>query len=112
MIIECAWCKKHLGEKAPLKDRAVTHSICEACLKKAVKKNPPVEWTPDSAYHGGKSRVVGPLMQTIAPIHGGGYTLMQRTAKGIRKAKRFTTEIEALAMAGIDAAKALTGKTS
>lgn len=109
MIIECAWCKKKLGEKAPLKDPAVTHSICNACMRKAVNKNPPVDWTPDSAFHGGKSRVVGPLVQTIVP-QGGGYALMQRTVKGARKLKRFATEIEALAVAGIDAAKALTGK--
>jgi hypothetical protein len=34
MIVQCGWCKELLGEKAPLNDTAVTHSICECCQKK------------------------------------------------------------------------------
>jgi len=30
----CAWCGKFLGEKKPLEDKSVTHSICNKCLKK------------------------------------------------------------------------------
>ncbi len=43
MIIQCAWCLKLLGEKEPLKDKDVTHSICDKCeeemlIKAGVKK--------------------------------------------------------------------------
>ena len=31
MKIVCAWCKKIMGEKPPLKDETITHSICHAC---------------------------------------------------------------------------------
>jgi hypothetical protein len=31
MIIQCAWCKTFLGEKAPLEDKALTHTICPPC---------------------------------------------------------------------------------
>lgn len=109
MIVECSWCKQFLKEKAPLENKDVTHTICEPCMKKLTKKNPPIDWTTDSAYHGGQTRLVGPLVQTIAE-QGGVYSLFQRTAKGVKKVKRFSTKIEALAVAGIDAAKALTGK--
>lgn len=32
MIVQCAWCKKVTGEKAPLEDKSVTHGCCEKCL--------------------------------------------------------------------------------
>lgn len=38
MIRQCAWCKVLMGEVAPLSDKAVTHSICEACQKKMMKQ--------------------------------------------------------------------------
>lgn len=38
MKIQCGWCKKWLGEKEPLKDKSVTHSICEACQKTLLTK--------------------------------------------------------------------------
>ena len=31
MTILCAWCKEYLGEKEPLADHRVTHSICLKC---------------------------------------------------------------------------------
>ena len=33
MKIVCAWCKKPLGDKEPLSDTSVTHTICPECLK-------------------------------------------------------------------------------
>ena len=30
----CAWCGKDMGEKEPLEDTSVTHTICEDCAKK------------------------------------------------------------------------------
>ena len=38
MIRQCGWCKKLLGEKAPYRDKSVTHSICEVCQKKMLEK--------------------------------------------------------------------------
>lgn len=32
MKVECAWCKKMLGEKEPLDDLQVTHGICSECM--------------------------------------------------------------------------------
>ena len=32
MIIKCAWCQKKIGEKKPLKDKSVTHGMCDHCL--------------------------------------------------------------------------------
>ena len=34
MIIVCAWCKKELGEKEPIEDKSITHTICSDCEKK------------------------------------------------------------------------------
>jgi len=34
MIIECSWCKKILGEKAPYEDKSVTNTICNDCFEK------------------------------------------------------------------------------
>lgn len=31
MIIICSWCKKWQGEKEPLQDVRVTHTICKNC---------------------------------------------------------------------------------
>lgn len=31
MTIQCAWCKFVMGEKEPLSDMSVSHSICEMC---------------------------------------------------------------------------------
>lgn len=33
MVIQCCNCRKILGEKEPLINNAVTHSICDDCLK-------------------------------------------------------------------------------
>lgn len=30
---ECSYCKRHLGDKEPLSDDAVSHGICQSCLK-------------------------------------------------------------------------------
>ena len=37
MKVICAWCKKSLGEKEPLKDKRETHGICPSCEKKVMK---------------------------------------------------------------------------
>lgn len=34
MKIQCAWCKKDMGEKPPYEDKGITHTICPECLKK------------------------------------------------------------------------------
>lgn len=31
MTIQCAWCRIKMGEKEPLSDKNVSHSICELC---------------------------------------------------------------------------------
>lgn len=31
MTIICAWCKKALGEKEPLEDKSISHTICPGC---------------------------------------------------------------------------------
>ena len=28
----CSFCRKSMGEKAPFKDKSVTHGICKECL--------------------------------------------------------------------------------
>ena len=43
MVRKCAYCKKILGEKEPLKDRRITTGICDSCLereRRRVKLNP------------------------------------------------------------------------
>lgn len=37
MIRQCAWCKKILGEIAPLRDLSVTHGMCEKCERELLK---------------------------------------------------------------------------
>ena len=34
----CGWCKKDLGEKEPLEDKAISHGMCEDCEKKILKE--------------------------------------------------------------------------
>ncbi len=34
MIRRCAWCGRDQGVKPPLGNRAVTHTICPACLRR------------------------------------------------------------------------------
>ena len=34
MLIVCAGCKKDMGEKAPLIDTSISHSICAPCGKR------------------------------------------------------------------------------
>lgn len=38
MKIVCAWCGKEMGEKTPLEDKSVTHSICPKCERKHFPK--------------------------------------------------------------------------
>ena len=38
MIRQCAWCLKMMGESPPLKDKSVTHGMCEECMEKAMKE--------------------------------------------------------------------------
>lgn len=33
MIVQCAWCKKLIGEKPPYEDKSVTHTICPKCTE-------------------------------------------------------------------------------
>jgi len=34
MFIFCSWCKKYLGEKAPLYDKIKSYGLCSECAKK------------------------------------------------------------------------------
>lgn len=38
MIIQCAWCLRMSGNKVPLKDKRITHGICEECQRKMMKQ--------------------------------------------------------------------------
>jgi len=38
IIMQCAWCKKFMGELAPFKDKGISHGMCPECLKKELKK--------------------------------------------------------------------------
>lgn len=38
MKVVCAWCNKELGEKEPLEDTSITHSICDECKNKYFKE--------------------------------------------------------------------------
>lgn len=47
MEIICAWCKNWIGQKLPLMDKSITHSICKDCAadvrkqaRKFIKENP------------------------------------------------------------------------
>lgn len=56
MTVQCAWCKKHMGEIEPLESSAVSHGICPKCLseqmtvaKKVVPmKNAPKKGSPEA----------------------------------------------------------------
>ena len=34
MTVQCAWCRTVTGERPPLEDRSVTHSMCKDCAYK------------------------------------------------------------------------------
>ena len=34
IIIQCAWCKRKLGEKEPLDYTGISHGICDKCKQK------------------------------------------------------------------------------
>ena len=36
MIRQCSWCNRGLGEKEPLEDKRITHTICEKCQEDLV----------------------------------------------------------------------------
>lgn len=36
MIIQCGWCKRPLGEKAPLDNTSITTGICPGCARQAL----------------------------------------------------------------------------
>lgn len=38
MRIQCSWCKASMGEKKPLRDVSITHSVCSTCIKKIDEK--------------------------------------------------------------------------
>ncbi len=39
MKVICAWCKKDMGEKEPLNDPKITHSVCDNCQKDIKEQN-------------------------------------------------------------------------
>lgn len=39
MIVVCAWCKKSMGSKPPLKDESTTHGMCPECYTREMKLN-------------------------------------------------------------------------
>jgi len=104
MIIQCAWCKKHLGEKAPLSDQSVTHSICESCMKKATKKNPGQEW--EQSVRGKVcTRVVGGVLYQVVQKEARSWRLLESTpiSGGILSVGTFPSKEEALARAALSA---------
>jgi hypothetical protein len=111
MVIQCAWCKKILGEKAPVKDTSITHSICVSCMKNMKKNPPPIEWeTIRVPGVSGQHRKVGPVTQFL--FHEGKKWLVAERASGERDVAPIATletKIEALALLGIRAAEHLTG---
>ena len=50
MLRVCAWCQKDMGEKPPLDDKSVTHSICDDCLKKLMPEPVKSEETSPVGY--------------------------------------------------------------
>lgn len=38
MIVQCAWCQRIMGEKAPLSDKSVSHGMCEKCYQEQMKE--------------------------------------------------------------------------
>ena len=38
MQIVCSWCEKFLGDKEPLSDGSITHSICGECYRETKDK--------------------------------------------------------------------------
>lgn len=112
MKVQCAWCKKWGKDKAPLKDQSVSHTICPACKdEQTAKMNPVIEWGFVEEF--GKSvvwRLVGKVRQYILN-RAGKWELIEVAGYG-RDPKvigEFETKIEALARAGIRAAKHLVG---
>jgi hypothetical protein len=39
MRIICSWCRKFIRERQPTWDKCISHSICEECYEKVMKKN-------------------------------------------------------------------------
>jgi len=39
MRIACCNCKKDLGQKEPLDDPSVSHTLCETCLDESYREN-------------------------------------------------------------------------
>lgn len=42
MTTVCAWCLRDMGEKEPLEDTRITHSICPSCYEALKPKEEPV----------------------------------------------------------------------
>jgi hypothetical protein len=38
MRIICSWCRKFIRERQPTWDKCISHSICEECYEKVMKK--------------------------------------------------------------------------
>ncbi len=42
MVTICAWCQRYMGSKEPLRDPAVSHGICSACVDRQTLADAPV----------------------------------------------------------------------
>jgi hypothetical protein len=42
MVTVCAWCQRYMGSKEPLHDPAVSHGICDECMRRDTLDDAPV----------------------------------------------------------------------
>jgi hypothetical protein len=47
MKVICAWCKKDLGDKEPLEEKTISHSICENCYSSIIDSIPSMPLSKD-----------------------------------------------------------------
>ena len=46
MRVLCSWCHRCLGEKEPLEDNRISHSICKECVEKELQEIKDLEAEP------------------------------------------------------------------
>ena len=68
MIVQCAWCKKIMGEKEPLTDKSVTHTICKDCSIKFLGIDPKTKKETESMNNSKKKQ--NPPHTNISIEHG------------------------------------------
>jgi hypothetical protein len=53
MIVMCAWCNSHQGQKEPLENTAVTHGMCDNCFREMsqeLQSQPPLPKAMDAEF--------------------------------------------------------------